>query len=210
MKPQRVVKGIGIVVFLVGVLVCVSWIVDLPALRMMNPDWITMKFTTALCFVFSGVLLFVLPGQVGEGEYSIKRLTLMICSLELLGMMGIIFIAALLGTSTGIEVLFVSETHLEPMTTAPGMPAVASMVALLMVSAVGMLDFFNPAKYRGVTRILGIVVAAIGALAVVGYITGVPLLYYYVATVATALAPTTAILFVLLGVGIVLNARTEG
>jgi nitric oxide reductase large subunit len=45
-------------------------------------------------------------------------------------------------------------------------------------------------------------VAAIGALAVVGYIINAPILYYFVKGVNSAMARHTAILLVLMGTGL--------
>jgi nitric oxide reductase large subunit len=49
---------------------------------------------------------------------------------------------------------------------------------------------------------IGLIVGVIGALAVVGYIINAPLFYYFIAGVNSAMAFHTAILFVLLGMGL--------
>ena len=60
----------------------------------------------------------------------------------------------------------------------------------------------NPDKLQSKLKIIGLIVGSIGAVAVVGYIINAPLLYYYIEGVNSAMACHTAVLFVLLGMGL--------
>jgi nitric oxide reductase large subunit len=50
---------------------------------------------------------------------------------------------------------------------------------------------------------IGVVVGAIGAVAIVGYIINAPNLYYYIEGVNSAIACHTAALFMVLGIGFI-------
>jgi nitric oxide reductase large subunit len=55
--------------------------------------------------------------------------------------------------------------------------------------------------------VIGCIVTLIGIIAVGGYIINMPLLYYLVKGFSTAMALHTAILFVILGIGLILLGR---
>lgn len=96
------------------------------------------------------------------------------------------------------------------MTTTPGRPSVGTMVCFILMEVAGIMAILGPAMLRPKLPFLGWPVIGLGALAVVGYSIGMPMLYYAVATVSTAMAFHTALLFILLGAGLVLAGTTTG
>lgn len=56
----------GFVVF-VGVLVMIGWLFNIPVLTKINPGWESMKFNTALCFVLSGIGLWLVRNEKHRG-----------------------------------------------------------------------------------------------------------------------------------------------
>ncbi len=73
----------------------------------------------------------------------------------------------------------------------------------MFIGAAGILTILNPDKSRPRLKIVGLIVAAIGALAIVGYMIDAPILYYYIEGVNSAIACHTAVLFVLIGIGLI-------
>jgi len=65
------------------------------------------------------------------------------------------------------------------------------------------LPISNPDKARLKLKIIGLIIAAIGTLALVGYIIDAPILYYYVEGINSAIACHTAGLFMLMGIGLI-------
>ena len=91
------------------------------------------------------------------------------------------------------------------MTTVPGRPSVGTMLCFLLVETAGVLTIFVPASLLRCLPLLGWSVVLLGAVAVAGYAIDIPTLYYPVTTLSTAMAVHTAILFILLGGGLVLT-----
>src|SRR5262245_38582792 len=50
-------RGLGVVVAVLGLTVLTGWLAGLPALTSLSPGGATMKSTTAVCFVLTGVAL---------------------------------------------------------------------------------------------------------------------------------------------------------
>lgn len=57
---RAIPKAASAIVILVGCLVLVGWMLDLPILKSILPSWVTMKANTAIAFVFSGMSLWLL------------------------------------------------------------------------------------------------------------------------------------------------------
>jgi hypothetical protein len=86
-------------------------------------------------------------------------------------------------------------------TVVPGMPSMLTMVDFLLIALAAILTIVNPAGLRQKLKAIGIIIGAIGALAIIGYIFKAPILYYYAAGVNSAMAISTALLFILAGAG---------
>ena len=193
---------------LVGLVVVVGWVFDIPVLTSILPHWVTMKFTTAVCFVASGAILyFVAEAQKGKAE--VFQLVLPIASLIIFLLMLSLLVSVLLGIRTGIEDLFVREAPGAVKTTTPGRPSVGTMVDFVLIALAGMLTAFNAPKLQQRLGLVGGIVGMVGSVAIVGYIVDAPLLYYTVSDVSTAMAFHTAILFTLLGVGFFLLGKGD-
>ena len=116
--------------------------------------------------------------------------------------MGILFFSALLEIHTGAEDLFVKETTSAPKTVVPGQPSVPTMINFMLIGLAAILVMRNTKKLQSKLRLIGLIVAAIGALAVIGYIISAPFLYYFIQGTNSAMACHTAVLFVMLGIGL--------
>ena len=190
----------ALVVVLVGIMVVTGWIFDIPVLTSILPHWVTMKFTTAVCFVASGTILYFVA-ESEKGKTEVSQLVLPIASLIIFLLMLSLLVSVLLGIRTGIEDLFVKEAAGAVKTTTPGRPSVGTMVDFVLIGVAGMLTAFNAQKLQQRLGLVGGIVGIVGGLAIVGYIVDAPVLYYTVTDVSTAMAFHTAILFTLLGVG---------
>ena len=61
---KTISKILAVIVTLVGIMVMFGWTLDIQSLKSILPIWVTMKFSTALCFALSGVVLFVISFSV--------------------------------------------------------------------------------------------------------------------------------------------------
>lgn len=196
----RTARILSLIVGAAGITVITGWIFDISVLKSLSPGWISMKLSTAFAFFLSGVALYF-TALAREGEYDTAQAVLSVTSLLLVLIMGTLFFSSLLALHTGIEDLFIEDKGDLVKSVAPGRPSVPTMLNFLLTAAGGILMILNAEKPR--LKLVGSVIAAIGALAVAGYVSGIPVLYYYISGVNSAMACHTAVLFVLLGAGFI-------
>jgi len=201
-KKRKTAKVLSLIVIIAGILVIIGWIFDIGVLKSIAPAWISMKITTAIAFVLSGIILYFIVRAM-EGEFDKAQVVLSITSLVIILLMGLLFFSAVLKVHTGTEDLFIKETNVAPMSVAPGRPSIPTMFNFMLIGAAGILTILNPDKSRPKLKIIGLIVGAIGALAIVGYIIDAPILYYYIEGTNSAIACHTAGLFVLMGIGLI-------
>ena len=76
------------------------------------------------------------------------------------------------------------------------------MINFILIGLACIFMLLNPDKYRLKLSLIGVLVAAVGMIALIGYGIDVPLLFYYIEGINSAIAFHTAALFVLLGIGL--------
>jgi hypothetical protein len=194
------IKALALLVTAAGLAVMTGWIFDIAVLKSLSPAWVTMKFTTAVSFAASGISLFFIVRML-EGEFDTAQVVLSLASLVLALLMGLLFCSTVFGISTGIESLFIKETG-EVKTVAPGHPSLPTMINFLLIALAAILALQHPARLKRKLGAIGLILVFTGALATAGYIFNAPLLYYYIEQVNTAMALHTALLFVILGTGL--------
>jgi hypothetical protein len=202
-KKRKIARILSLVVMVVGLCVVVGWVLDIGFLKSIRPTWVSMKFTTAIAFVLSGISLYFIVRAV-EGDFDKAQVVLSITSLIIILLMGILFSSAVLNVHTGIEDLFVKELPNTVKTVFPGLPSIPTMFNFILMGIAGIVILLNPDNVRIKLKVIGVAVAAIGALAIVGYCIDIPVLYYYIEGISSAIACHTAVLFVLLGTGLLL------
>lgn len=200
-KKRKTAKMLAAVVSIAGVMVMLGWIFDIGILKSISPHWVSMKFDTAIAFVLSGITVYFIV-RAAEGEFDKAQVVLSITSLILMLLMGILFFSAVLGVHTGAEDLFVREKVVAPKTVVAGRPSIPTMINFILIAVAGAFTMFNSATLRSQLKTIGLIVGAIGVLATAGYIIEAPALYYYAEGVNSAMACHTAVLFVLLGAGL--------
>jgi hypothetical protein len=197
----KTAKALSLVIMAVGLGVIVGWILDIGLLKSIRTTWVSMKVTTAIAFVLSGISLYFIARAV-EGEFDKAQVVLSITSLVITLLMGILFFSAVLNIHTGLEDIFVEETPNTIKTVVSGRPSIPTMFNFVLIGIAGIGVMLNPDKYQPKLKMIGMTIATIGALATVGYIIDFPLLYYYIEGINSAIACHTAALFVLLGTGL--------
>ena len=200
-KKYKIAKFLSLVVLAAGVLVIIGWVFDIGILKSISLSWISMKFATAIAFVLSGVTLYFIVRAL-EGEFDKAQVVISITSLIIILLMGTLFLSAILGVHTGIEDLFIKDAPDGTKSVVPGRPSVPTMFNFMLIGAAGILTIMNPRRLQPKLMIIGLIISAIGAVAIVGYCIDVPLLYYYIEGANSAIAFHTVALFVLLGIGL--------
>jgi len=205
MVPEKKIKAariLSLIVIVAGFLVIIGWIFDIGILKSISPAWVSMKITTAIAFVLSGITLYFIVRAI-EGEFDKAQVVLSITSLIITLLMGTLFFSALLKIRTGAEDLLVKEAAGTVKTVTPGRPSIPTMFNFILIASAGILTTLNPGNLRPKLKIIGVIVGLIGALAVVGYTINAPNLYYYIEGINSAVACHTAALFMVLGIGFI-------
>ena len=196
---------LSFVVLVIGAIVMVGWITDIQVVKNISPNWATMKFTTALCFFLSGLVLFSIVDKLRRPGGS-SKLLLLVAPMTILLLMGAQLASVLVGVETGIEELFVGGPKGFIRTSAPSAPSVGTMSGFILISVAGLLSMLNTKGLTLWLRLIGWATILIGTLAVIGYITNMPVLYYTSGGLISAMAMHTALLFMALGAGLALLA----
>jgi hypothetical protein len=200
-KRRKSAKIVSLAVIVATLLVIIGWIGDIAPLKSILNSWVTMKFDTAIAFLLSSAILYFIV-RVHEGEVDRSQIALSIASLILILLMGLLFFSALFGIQTGVEELFVKEEAGIVKSVIPGRPSIPTMFNFLLIGLAAILTLLKSIQSRKYLKIIGLAVAGIGTVAVIGYILNFPVLYYYLEGKNSAMACHAAILFVLLGFGL--------
>jgi hypothetical protein len=196
-KIVQIIAGLSVVA---GFVVMIGWELDITVLTSVMPEWIRMKFSTAACFVFSGIVIYALT-LIGEERRSFQRILLIIFPSLLILVMGTLFLGSVLGVQTGLENISFIDVHEINTPIFQGRPSVATMIAFILVALVGFL--VNTKKGTNIPLIIvGCIVGAIGTIGVIGYLADLPILYYEIHGISNAMAVHTSTLFAFLGLAI--------
>ena len=200
LKKIKIAKAISVVVMVLAAAIIVGWIFNIGYLKSLSPNWVTMKITTSIIFIFSGMALYAISMSL-EGKFDIAQIVLSITSLVILLVMGIMFISTFFGVRTGVEDIIIHESSYTTKTMIPGQPSIPTMLNFLLIATTAISTILNINRLHFILRFVGVWLGLTGLLALLGYIINVPLLYYFIEGRNSAMAFNTAILFVLLGVG---------
>lgn len=199
------VQFIAVVVFIIGFIVSAGWISGVLSLTRVTSSTISMKFLTAMCFVLSGVLLYFFSLVKSTKNKTMLQVIIFNASIFLMLLMGTATVAIFFGVSTGIENIVIKEIEYGAETTFLGAPSVFTAIAFTLFSFAGMVFAFDLQK-----RIIfwvGAGIVLIGAIALLGYLFGLPMLYYDYPKITNPIAINTAFTFVLLGIGLILLSK---
>ncbi len=198
---MNISRILSLIVIIAGTVVMVGWIQDIDILKSILPIWVTMKFTTALCFLLSGYTLYVIAGSTSKHTV-LAQIALPLTVLLILLIMGTLLASSFLEIRTGVEGLFIQEEGGAIMTSTPGKPSAGTMINFIVIALAGVFAMFKIKNLTGILKILGWIVTTLGTLAIVGYLFNKPLLYYTLEGWSSAMAFHTAILFCLLGLSL--------
>jgi len=159
--------GAAIGVAVIGVLVLFGWILAIPVLKSLRPDFVSMKVNTALCFMLTGLSLWLL--QAKRSQTPAARSVGRACALVVaaVGLATLLEISA--GWNLGIDQLLIAEPAGPVQTPHPGRMAPNTAFNFVVIGlALLLLDARTRGGYRPAQMLLG----------VLGIVSGVALLSY--------------------------------
>lgn len=194
---------ISIAVSVGGLIEVAAWVYGIEILTSFSSAFVTMKFSTAVSFVMGGITLYFMA-EIAAGEVSMAQVVLPATTLVMLLLMAIQLASAVFKVETGVERLFIEEEPGAVMSLVPGMPSVAAMLDFIILSAASIVFLFRQKWMQTAAISAGAFISFTGALALLGYVLEVPLLYFAVPGISGGMALPTALLFILLGAGLIL------
>ncbi len=191
----------SVVLILIGFLVLVGWTFDITILKSLSPNLVTMKANTAICFVLSGVSLWLLQAKRMNSAYSLRTAQISGLIVAAVGVLTLVEYG--FGFNLGIDQLVFRESPGAVLTSNLGRMAPTTAfnffivgVALLLLGKQHYLSF----------QLIVLIEGVVAFLAVLGYMYGVTGLYKI--PWGTSMAIHTAVMFLLI-TGSVLFARPD-
>lgn len=181
----------GLVAILVSALVITGWVLHIPLLTSVSPDFISMKFNTAICFLFTGIALLMI------GEKS-SRKACVVCLIIVTLIAVLTLIEYIFSVNIGIDELFWTEGPGTPYTVYPGRPSALTVVNFLLLSFV--LFSIRNRKIFVLNWTALFISLLIAAVSVISYFFGNPELISIPSL--TVIALHTALLFLVICAGI--------
>jgi PAS domain S-box-containing protein len=196
---------IGVFVFSVGCIVLMGWILGIPALKSIHPAWVSMKANTALAFVFAGLALTLLSGEL----FSNTRMRVGQLLAMLVALIGILTLCEYaLGWNLRIdEILFKDDTSAVA-TSSPGRMAPSTAVCFLLLGLATVVIAWGERWRVRPAEVLTIMVSAVSLSSFVEYAIGQPILYNF--SQYTRMALHTSAIFLVLSLGLLLARPDQG
>lgn len=199
---SKIVKILAIIIGAEALLVMLGWIFGIDALTRILPGGINMKFLTAFVFFLSTFGLYYIFRQVKD-NYELSGVILSGIATAIFLLMGATFVAYFFGGFTGLDAFFVVKNGLV-YNMGSGLPAINSMISFILFGLVCISVLFPGPRLLANIKLFGYPILILGALSLVGYTLGLPWLYFQFNDSMIPMAFNTALLFVLLGLGLII------
>jgi signal transduction histidine kinase len=187
-------RGCGIVAALAGATALAGWTLDMPALKSIVPGLATMKANTGLCFIVSGVALFLLNWRTDRAWTRALGTT---CGWIAVAIGAITLAEDLLGWNARIDQLLAHDTDLSEPGERGRMAPTTAVNFIFTGTALALLRGEEPSE-AGAAQSLAAAILSISTLLLLGHLygaTGRPLAFY-------SSAPFTSATFLALGAGL--------
>lgn len=202
-SPRAISRALGALAMLVGCLVLLGWIFDIPNLKSVSPGLVTMKANTGLAVILASVSLLLFQAERATLH---RRRIAQACALAA-GVIGLLTLSEyLFGWNLGIDQLLFREAAGAVGTSEPGRmaPTTAANFFLLGIA----LLTLDSRRWNSLARFLPLVVAWVSFMAFLGYIYDVTALEGIASY--TRMAVHTAVTFIALSVGVLLARPNRG
>jgi len=199
----------AVAIILLGTIVIIGWFADIDSLKRIVPTWVTMKFSTAVSFLMTGIIVGLL-NESRNRKNEFAKIFLFAPIMIILFFMATLLVSTIAGTTSGVSGLFVKE---DPATAigsiTAGTPSVGTMINFLVIIGVGFTYLIARPDHTKYLNICGAIIIAIGIIALIGYAIESQALYYEVEGFSGAMALHTAIAFILSGIGLILLVKPK-
>jgi len=207
-RQYNLVRILSITIGLIGLTVILGWIFGIDVLESLVQNTVTMKFSAAVSFLMSGIMLYLINDSRSRNS-ELARILLPAPIMVVMFYMVTLLVSTFTRIPSGIEDLFVMEKAGAVGSLLPGVPSVATMVSFLLIVSASVLSLLRYEKQGREIPIMGGMICAISVTALLGYAANVSLMYYMVPRISSGMAIHTAITFLLVGVALVAYSKTS-
>jgi signal transduction histidine kinase len=204
-RAKLISRIASIIVLLVGVFVLFGWVFDIPFLKSVFPNMVTMKANTAGSFLLIGISLLLLQREkIQKKEHTIAQL----CA-GAVALVGLITLSEyFFGWNLGIDQLLFKEPVGAIGTSHPGRMAPNTALNFLLIGlALLLLDVETRKGYRP-SQFLILIEGFIAVFAIVGYAYSAEVFYGFAAY--TKMALNTAVTFLVVCIGVLFSRPQHG
>ena len=197
-----IIKIISFIVISIGTAIALfGWIFGYLEVTSIIHEGGTMKFVTAIFFILSGFTLYSLCNFIVR-KSSIFYVAIFASSfIEFIFLMTL-FSSIIIGIPTGIENAFSHEAYSQY--NIPGKPSYPTIINFFFIVLVSFIALYDNKKVGKYFYFSGSIIIIVSSIALIGYIINNPLLFYTIPSINSAMAFPTAILFTLIGSGMIL------
>ncbi|HEX7037689.1 MAG TPA: PAS domain S-box protein [Pseudomonadales bacterium] len=196
-RREDLVRASGAVLTALGALVTIGWVLDLPALKGIAPDFATMKVNEALAFLLAGVALLLRPSAgAAEGRTTAARRAGRLAAV-LAGLIGLLTVWQYAsGIDLGIDERLIDDPNVGPV----GVPGRMSLFTAIGFVLFGAAMLLPRGRAAGIAfSLLCSIGLLVGMLALLGYLYDVRLIYQPLPMTATALHSAIGLVVLFLG-----------
>ena len=204
-------KIMGAMISMASVIVLLGWISEIFNIYLYGsilPQRIGMKFTSALSFFLSGLLLLSISSAYEKNVTSSSSLH-QVTSMGIMLIVIVMLISSLEGTKAGVEHWFVGDAAYAIKGGMAGSISFGTMAAFVVISLIGILTMINPPK-ASLLLLGGIVECAVGGLSFAGHLLNIPILYFGIEGATAGVVLPAAVLIIMLGTGLLVLGTTKG
>jgi PAS domain S-box-containing protein len=209
---KHVLPGIAAgLVLLTGMLVLLGWGFDIMVLKSISPAFVSMKANTALCFVLTGLAMWMLvrPERpvTGTGKNMMGRVSLLPAALVLVISLATL-LQYLLNTDFGIDQWLFPDDLQAVHTYAPGRMALSTAISFLILSTALLLLQLRAGFAISLAQMLALFIALYSLLPILGYKYDVEA--FYGQSYFTRMSIHAAVAFMAAGLGMLLCRPERG
>ena len=163
---KAIVITAGSILVMIGTLVLVGWILDISILKSMNPDFISMKANTAICFIFFGILTILTLDS--QKSFFLKILTRILAIIVLL-ISTISLFEYILNWNSGIDEMLFKDNQDTFLTIFPGRMAGNTIICFILLCIAILMTETKIEWLITITQFLALTTALISILPQFGY-----------------------------------------
>ncbi|MDO8303898.1 MAG: response regulator [Sedimentisphaerales bacterium] len=204
---KKVSEILSFCVFLSGSVVLIGWILDIPVLKSISPNFVAMKANTAICFIFIGLSLW-LSQTKWQGNRIVRRIA-RLCAFVVLLTGFLSFWEYMLGWDFGIDQLLFKEPATAILTSSPGRMAFNTSIIFTAIGVALLMIDLKAVLFSYLAQLLVISAGIITLLSFVGYLYGATPLYIGL-KFSTAMAVHTCVLFMMSCIGCLFVRPEQG